>query len=82
MLIDMSVILLLILVNGAFALSEIAIVSSRRVRLMQMAEEGIGGATQALALAADPTRFLSSVQVGITTIGILSGAMPSLRRSP
>jgi putative hemolysin len=56
-------------------MSEIAIVSSRRVRLTQMAETGRTGARHALALASEPTRFLSSVQVGITTIGILSGAI-------
>jgi putative hemolysin len=75
MLADILLILLLVLLNGAFALSEIAIVSSRRVRLVRMAEEGHGGAKQALTLAADPARFLSSVQIGITTVGILSGAI-------
>lgn len=69
------VVLLLVLVNGLFAMSEIAIVSSRRVRLEQLASTGRAGARQALALAAEPTRFLSSVQVGITAIGILSGAI-------
>jgi putative hemolysin len=65
----------LILVNGLFAMSEIAIVSSRRARLVQMADAGRSGARHALELAAEPTRFLSSVQVGITSIGILSGAI-------
>ena len=65
----------LILVNGAFALSELAIVGSRRVRLARLAAMGSTGAERALALASEPTRFLSSVQVGITTIGILSGAL-------
>jgi putative hemolysin len=71
---DILIILLLILVNGVFAMSEIAIVSSRRVRLQQMADEGDLGARAALALAEHPTRFLSTVQIGITLIGILSGA--------
>ncbi|MFN7917358.1 MAG: hemolysin family protein [Vicinamibacterales bacterium] len=65
----------LIALNGLFAMSEIAIVSSRRARLTQMAEAGSGGARHALALTASPTRFLSSVQVGITSIGILNGAI-------
>lgn len=65
----------LILLNGAFAMSEIAIVSSRRVRLVQMADGGRVGAQRALQLASEPTRFLSSVQVGITSIGILNGAI-------
>lgn len=71
---DILIILLLILINGLFAMSEIAIVSSRRVRLQQMADEGDLGARAALALAEHPTRFLSTVQIGITLIGILSGA--------
>lgn len=65
----------LIVLNGIFAMSEIAIVSSRRARLLQMADDGNSGARHALALAEAPTRFLSSVQVGITSIGILSGAI-------
>ena len=72
---DVSLLFFLILLNGVFALSEIAIVSSRRVRLQQMAEGGSGGATVALRLSAQPTRFLSTVQVGITSIGIMSGAI-------
>ena len=72
---DLLLVFILILLNGLFALSEIAIVSSRRVRLVQMAEEGSTGAQRALQLAAEPTRFLSSVQVGITSIGILNGAI-------
>lgn len=65
----------LIATNGVLAMSEIAIVSSRRARLLQLAESGSRGATRALELAGDPTRFLSTVQVGITSIGILSGAV-------
>jgi putative hemolysin len=75
MLLDTAFLLALILANGALALSEIAIVSARRVRLAGMIEEGSAGAARALALAAEPTRFLSTVQVGITSIGILSGAI-------
>jgi putative hemolysin len=72
---DILFVLGLILLNGLFAMSEIAIVSSRRARLVQMVDKGRSGARHALALAAEPTRFLSSVQVGITSIGILSGAI-------
>lgn len=72
---DLLLLFTLIVLNGVFALSEIAIVSSRRSRLMQLADAGTGGARQALALSDEPTRFLSSVQVGITSIGILSGAL-------
>jgi putative hemolysin len=71
---EILIILLLILLNGFFALSELAVVSSRRARLMQYAEEGRRGAATAIRLAEDPTGFLSAVQVGITLIAILSGA--------
>lgn len=71
---DIAIIFGLILLNGLFAMSEIALVSSRQVRLQQAAEDGSDGAKAALRLAKDPTRFLSTVQVGITLIGILAGA--------
>ena len=63
----------LILANGVFAMAEIAIVSARKARLQQRAEEGDVGARQALALANEPTRFLSTIQIGITLIGTLTG---------
>jgi putative hemolysin len=63
----------LILLNGVFAMSEIALVTARRGRLQTMMDRGDAGAAAALALNEDPTRFLSTIQVGITTIGILSG---------
>jgi len=72
---QLGLILLLICLNGAFAMSEMALVSARKVRLQQLAESGDAGAATALELAQQPTRFLSTVQVGITTIGILSGAL-------
>ena len=75
MLADLLLVFVLILLNGVFAMSEIAIVSSRRARLVQLAESGSAGAQRALLLGSEPTRFLSSVQVGITTIGILNGAI-------
>lgn len=63
----------LILINGLFALSELAVVSARRARLVSLAEQGRTGAKSALALASEPGRFLSTVQIGITLIGILNG---------
>jgi putative hemolysin len=71
---DVIVILLLIALNGVFAMAELAIVSSRRPRLKGMAKSGRKGAQTALDLASDPGRFLSTVQIGITLIGILAGA--------
>jgi len=71
---DVVIILLLVALNGVFAMSELAIVSSRRPRLRAMAKTGRRGAQTALDLAADPGRFLSTVQIGITLIGILAGA--------
>lgn len=64
----------LLLLNGVFAMSELAVMTSRRSRLQQKAGGGDAGAAAALKLADDPTRFLSTVQVGITLIGILAGA--------
>ena len=72
--IDVVIILLLVTLNGVFAMSELAIVSSRRPRLRAMARNGRRGAQVAIDLASDPGRFLSTVQIGITLIGILAGA--------
>ncbi|MCB0061762.1 MAG: HlyC/CorC family transporter [Caldilineaceae bacterium] len=72
-LLDIVIILLLVIVNGIFAFSELAVVSSNKVRLRQMAQSN-GKAAQALQLAEEPTNFLSTVQVGITAVGILAGA--------
>jgi putative hemolysin len=72
--IDVVVILLLVALNGLFAMAELAIVSSRKPRLKAMAKDGRRGAQTALDLAAEPGRFLSAVQIGITLIGILAGA--------
>jgi putative hemolysin len=71
--IEIAVILLLLVANGAFALSEIAVVSSRKARLQQRRDEGEAGARAALQLANDPGRFLATVQIGITLVGILAG---------
>jgi putative hemolysin len=71
---ELVIVFLLILLNSLFALSEMAIVSARKTRLQQRAEGGDRGARAALDLSEEPTRFLSTVQIGITLIGILSGA--------
>jgi putative hemolysin len=71
---DVVIILALILLNGVFAMSELAVVSAKRLRLEKMADEGRRGAGTALGLHDDPSRFLSTVQVGITLIGIFNGA--------
>ncbi|HUD91598.1 hemolysin family protein [Sphingobium sp.] len=72
--VDLVIILVLVAINGVFAMSELAIVSARKPRLQAMEKAGRSGARSALALAADPGKFLSTVQIGITLIGIISGA--------
>ena len=72
--IQILLILVLILVNGVLAMSETAVVSSRKARLQQRAEDGDERAQEVLKLANDPSDFLSTVQIGITLVGILSGA--------
>jgi putative hemolysin len=71
---EIMIILLLILTNGLLALAEIAVVSSRTIRLQQQAASGNKGSEVALQLADDPGRFLSTVQIGITLVGIFTGA--------
>jgi putative hemolysin len=66
---------LLILLNAAFAMSEIAVVSSRRARLQRLVDDGMPGAGMAMTLHESPSTFLSTIQVGITSIGIMSGAI-------
>jgi len=68
------IILALIVANGFLAMAEIAVVSARKARLQQRAEEGDSGAKAALELANSPSRFLSTIQIGITLVGILAGA--------
>ncbi|MDB5883389.1 MAG: domain protein-like protein [Ramlibacter sp.] len=70
---EILLIALLTVLNGAFAMSELALASSRKARLMAMAEAGDRGAAAALKLLENPTQFLSTVQVGITATGILNG---------
>lgn len=72
LLIACAVVLLLVVLNGVFSMSELAVVSSRKAKLQSRAERGDVGAAEALKLAEDPTRFLSAVQVGITLISILA----------
>jgi putative hemolysin len=71
---EIAVVLVLIGLNGLFALSELAVVSSRRSRLRALAQGGRRGSNRALALASDPGRFLSTVQIGITAVGLVAGA--------
>jgi putative hemolysin len=72
---EVLIVVVLILLNGALALSELAIVSARPARLKTLAEEGDRGAIAALHLASDSGKFLSTVQIGITLVGVLSGAL-------
>ncbi len=72
--IEMLAIVLLTLINGLLAMSELAVVSSRKSRLEQMTKQGNRGALAALRLIDDPSRFLSTVQIGITLVGIFAGA--------
>ncbi len=74
MLIPLAILGFLLILNGFFAMSELAMMTSRQSRLQQAASAGSRGAAAALVLAREPTRFLSTVQVGITLIGILAGA--------
>jgi len=73
-LIEVLIILLLLIVNGIFAMAEIAVVSARKARLQQQAGKGDLGAQRALEMANNPNELLSTVQIGITLIGILAGA--------
>jgi len=70
---EVFIILALIIANGVFSMSEMAIVSARKVRLQQLANQGNANARVALKLAESPNHFLSIVQVGITLINILNG---------
>ncbi len=72
---EVSVILFLLFANGIFAMTEIAIVSSRKGLLQSMADKGSKGAARALVLSENPNRFLSTVQIGITLVGIINGAL-------
>ncbi len=79
---DVAILLALILLNGAFAMSEIALVMVRKGRLKELSAQGDAGAAAAVRLGEDPTRFLSTIQIGITTIGILSGIVGEAALAP
>ena len=76
---EIALIFVLLIANGVFAMTEIAIVSSRRGKLQAMADAGDKGAAKALELAETPERFLSTVQIGITLIGILASIFGGAR---
>ncbi len=79
---ELAILVALILLNGVFSMSELAIVSARPARLRLAADRGSGGARVALALAADPGKFLSTVQIGITLVGIVAGAYSGATLGP
>lgn len=70
---EIPILIALILLNGVFAMSEIALVTARKARLQKLIDEGDSAAAAALKLGEDPTRFLSTIQIGITSIGVLNG---------
>ena len=70
---DIFILIALIVINGLFAMSEIALITARRARLGKLAEEGDNAAAIAARLGEEPNRFLSTIQIGITSIGILNG---------
>ena len=70
---DLALLVFLILLNGAFAMAEMGLTAARKARLQVMVETGDKGARAAMALHDDPTRWLSTVQIGITSIGLLNG---------
>ena len=72
---ELLLLVFLVLLNGVLAMSEIAVVSSRKARLQKLADDGSLGAQRALELSNEPSGFLSTIQIGITTVGILSGAI-------
>ena len=70
---EIAILIALIFLNGLFAMSEIALVTARKARLQKLIDEGDSGAAAAVKLGEDPTRFLSTIQIGITSIGVLNG---------
>ena len=70
---EITILFALILLNGLFAMSEIALVTARKARMQKLIDEGDGAAAAAVKLGEDPTRFLSTIQIGITSIGVLNG---------
>jgi len=76
---ELALLAFLLTINGLFSASEMSIVSSKKARLLQLADEGHAGARRALALALDPGKLLSTVQIGITLVGVLSGVFSGAR---
>lgn len=74
-LLEIGILVALVVVNGVLAMSELAVVSARRSKLKALVDEGRSGASSALSLASEPGRFLSTIQIGITLVGILVGAV-------
>jgi putative hemolysin len=73
LILPLSIVFLLIVLNGVFAMAEIALVTARKARLVALAEAGDLGSRAALELKADPSRLLSTVQIGVTLIAVLTG---------
>jgi len=79
---EILILFALILLNGAFAMSEIALVTARKARLQRLVDEGDSSAIAAVKLGEDPTRFLSTIQIGITSIGVLNGIVGEAALAP
>jgi len=79
---EIAILFALILLNGAFAMSEIALVTARKARLQRLVDEGDSAAIAAVKLGEDPTRFLSTIQIGITSIGVLNGIVGEAALAP
>ena len=79
---EIAILFALILLNGAFAMSEIALVTARKARLQKLVDEGDTAAIAAVKLGEDPTRFLSTIQIGITSIGVLNGIVGESALAP
>jgi putative hemolysin len=79
---DIALLFILILLNGVFAMSEIALITARKARLQKLMDDGDAAAAAAIKLGEDPTRFLSTIQIGITSIGVLNGIAGEAALSP
>jgi len=79
---EIAILFALIVLNGAFAMSEIALVTARKARLQRRVDEGDSSAIAAVKLGEDPTRFLSTIQIGITSIGVLNGIVGEAALAP
>ena len=79
---EIALLVFLILLNGAFAMAEMGLTAARRTRLQMLADADIGGAREAMTLHDDPTRWLSTVQIGITSIGLLNGIVGEAAFAP